>query len=414
VRDLGWEAREREREQGEATALRPLAGIRILDFTHVLAGPFGTRVLGDLGAEVIKAGTATRGAAANSPAHPYFAMWNRSKRNVSINMKSEGGKAVARRLAAASDIVIENFSAGVLARWGMDRPSLEDVNPGLTVISMAGMGHSGPWKDMVTYAPTIHALTGLTDLTGFPDNHLIGYGFSLSDHLSGLTAAIAVLEGVEHRRRTGRGLTIDLAQYQVGLHLLAPTIIDYYANGGRNPQPPGNRDPFAGRVQGIYPAAGHDRWVAISVQGDAQWKALAAAIDEPELGGDDRFATQEARAANHAVLDGIIAGWTASRDAYAVMEHLQTVGVPAGVVQNAEDMDKRDPQIAARDFFTTSVSDAIGEYRHERFPARFNGEPITEYLGVRDGGADTFEVLTSVLGLSDEEIAELVGSGALA
>ncbi|MGH2610786.1 MAG: CoA transferase, partial [Tepidiformaceae bacterium] len=185
--DISWTHRSHREEPGTSMpSSRPLEGVRVMDFTHVLAGPFGTRVLGDLGADVLKIGTAARGTGANTPEHPYYTCWNRNKRSVSINMATEGGRKLARRLARECDVIIENFSAGVLKRWGLDRASMAAENPGLTVISMGGMGQTGPWSDFVTFAPTIHAVTGLTYLTNPPDRHDLGYGFSLTDHLSGL------------------------------------------------------------------------------------------------------------------------------------------------------------------------------------------------------------------------------------
>ena len=184
-----------------ATARTPLAGIRVLDFTHVLAGPFGTRVLGDLGAEVIKITAASRGGGANTARPPLLHMWNRTSGNVCLNMATEGERRIARKLAEHSDVIMENFSAGVLRRWGLDRAGLREVNPGVTVISMGGMGQDGPWSNFVTFAPTIQRATGLTYLTNPPGRHDLGYGFRSPNHLSGLAGALAALEGVEHRDR---------------------------------------------------------------------------------------------------------------------------------------------------------------------------------------------------------------------
>ncbi len=191
---LTWSPRTSRRSASSATPRAPLAGVRILDFTHVLAGPFGTRVLGDLGADVIKITAASRSGGANTPDHPYYMCWNRNKRNVSLNMAVPEAREVARRLAATSDVIMENFSAGVLNRWRLDRASLAATNPGISVIAMGGMGQDGPWSDFVTFAPTIHALTGLTYLTNPAGRHDLGYGFSLTDHLSGLAGALAALE----------------------------------------------------------------------------------------------------------------------------------------------------------------------------------------------------------------------------
>jgi crotonobetainyl-CoA:carnitine CoA-transferase CaiB-like acyl-CoA transferase len=391
-------------------ATRPLEGVRVLDFTHVLAGPFGTRVLADLGAEVIKVSSAKRSGGANSPDHPYYVCWNRNKKSVALDMTLPEARAVARDLALTSDIIVENFSAGVLQRWGLDRASLAPDHPGMTVISMGGMGQTGPWKEFVTYAPTIHALTGLTYLTNPEGTYTDGYGFSLTDHLSGLAAALAALEGLEHRERTGQGLAIDLAQYELGLGIMGPAIIDYLANG-TNPEPRGNRHPFdAWAPHGIYPCAGEDRWVAIAVRGDDEWRRLAGMLGI-EPGG--RFATHADRVANWRELDAAIAARTRREDPYELAERLQRAGVCAAPVQHAGDLAERDPQLAARDFFGSARAEKWGEYGIDRFPARFDGERPPVYEGVRQVGEDTYEVLSTVLGYDDERIAELMAGGVL-
>ncbi|MEX1103790.1 MAG: CoA transferase, partial [Dehalococcoidia bacterium] len=416
VEDIDWQARPASPKSagaGLVPSARPLAGVRIMDFTHVLAGPFGTRVLGDLGADVLKVGTAARGAGANAPEHPYYTCWNRNKRSASINMATEGGRKLARRLASECDVVIENFSAGVLKRWGLDRASMAEPNPGLTVISMGGMGQTGPWRDFVTFAPTIHAATGLTYLTNPRGRHDLGYGFSLTDHLSGLAGAFAALEGLEHRERTGEGLDIDLAQYELGLGLMAPAYIDFLANGV-NPEPVGNRHPFgAWAPHGIYPAAGEDRWVAIAVRGDDQWQALCGVMGHDDLAGERRFASHTARLANQDALDEKISRWTRGLDRYEVMRRCQEAGLAAGAVQDGEDLNMRDPQLAARGFFAVTQSANWGEYGFDRFPAHFNGERPPIYDGVHAIGEDTFAMLTDVLGLGDDEIATFAEEGAL-
>ncbi len=405
-----WAPRERRTAPGgRLSPSRPLEGVRILDFTHVLAGPFGTRVLGDLGADIIKVGTAARSGGANSPDHPYYVMWNRNKRNVTINMGTEAGREVARKLASECDVIIENFSAGVLKRWGLDRAGLHETNAGVTVISMGGMGQDGPWKDFVTFAPTIHALTGLTYLTNPPGEHFLGYGFSLTDHLSGLAGALAALEGLAHRERTGEGIEVDLSQYELGLGLMAPALIDYLANG-TNPEPVGNRHPFGmDAPHGIYPCAGEDRWIALAVRGDDEWRRISAIAGI----ADERFRSHELRIQNQDALDAAIAAWTASEDANSLAERLQEQGIAAGPVQNARDLAERDPQLAARGFFGSAVTGNWGQHGIDQFPARFNGERPPRYAGVHAIGEDTFDVMTGLLGYGDDEMAEMLGNGAL-
>jgi crotonobetainyl-CoA:carnitine CoA-transferase CaiB-like acyl-CoA transferase len=378
----------------------------------VLAGPFGTRVLGDLGADIIKVGTAARSGGANSPDHPYYTMWNRNKRSVTINMASADGRAFARRLALKCDVIVENFSAGVLQRWRLDRAGLHSENPGATVISMGGVGQDGPWRDFVTFAPTIHALTGLTYLTNPPGEHLLGYGFSLTDHLSGLAGALAALEGVANRERTGEGIEVDLSQYELGMGLMAPTLIDFLANGV-NPVPVGNRHPFgAWAPHGIYPALGDDRWVAIAVRGDDEWRRFAG-LPGLELIGDPRFTTHELRVTNQDALDDAIRRWTADRDGGEVAELCQAAGLAAGPVQDARNLVESDPQLAARGFFGTTVGASLGEHGIDQFPALFNGDRPSTYDGVHAIGQDTFDVATELVGLSDNEVAALAEAGAL-
>ena len=414
VEEAAWgERQDLEAVRGEPSATKPLAGLRVLDFTHVLAGPFGTRVLADLGADVIKVGTASRNAGANTLNHPYYLSWNRNKRNICLDMRREGAQALARRLAGQCDAIIDNFSAGVLARWGLDRESLAETSPGVTVVSMGGMGNSGPWRDFVTFAPTIHAITGLTYLTSVPGRRDIGFGYSLTDHLSGVAAALGILEGVEHRRRTGQGLDVDVAQYELGLGLMGPAFLDYFANGV-DPEPVANRHPLgAWAPHGIYRTQGEDRWVAIAVRGDEQWRALCEVMGTPLLAGDPRFATHEARLANEDALDGCVSAWTAGRDRYEVMEACQARGIAAGAVQDGGDVATADPHLAARDFLGMIPTEDGGEQGAERFPALIDGQRPTTGYAARSLGADTFDVLSELLGMSPETIGELVADGVL-
>jgi len=275
------------------------------------------------------------------------------------------------------------------------------------------MGRTGSWRDFVTVAPTIHALTGLTYLTNPPGRHDIGYGFSLTDHLAGIAGAVAVLEALEYRERTGEGVDIDLAQYEVGLGLMAPTLMDYLANG-RTGEPVGNAHPFqAWAPHGIYRCRGSEAWVAIAVRGDVEWARLARAMGRDELVLDARFSSHGHRIDAAEVLDKEIADWTTKLDRYEAMAQCQRAGIRAGVVQDAADLALRDEQLRSRGFFTTAHADPWAEYGIDRFPALFNGRPIQNYSGVRPIGADTFTVLTDVLELSADEIAELVVAGAL-
>ena len=172
-------------ERAPRPPIRPLDGIRVLDFTHVLAGPFCTRILGDLGADLVKVATNTRPVTGGGPESPYYSMWNRNKRLLQLNLARPEAQQIARDLADKADVIIDNFSVGVLDRWGIDWQSVAERNPRVISIAMSGMGASGPWASYVTYAPTVHALAGLTYLTGVPGRNDIGVGFSYNDHMAG-------------------------------------------------------------------------------------------------------------------------------------------------------------------------------------------------------------------------------------
>ncbi len=397
---------------GDADRL-PLRGLRILDFTHVLAGPFATRILADLGADVVKVNTATR-AGPNAPGSVYYIMWNRNKRALALDMSRDEARSVCRRLCETADVVIDNFSVGVLDRWGVGYDAVSAANPKVIYVQMSGMGDGGPWSDFVTYAPTIHALSGLTYLTGVPGREDIGIGFSYNDHCAGLHGAFAILAGLEARRQIGRGQRIDMSQFEVGVNLAGPTMLDYFASG-RAATPLGNRLPYdAAAPHNCYPCAGapsenvaDEQWVAIACMTDAQWQALRQLMGDPAWAQEARF---EAAAGRQAAedLDDRIAEWTRTLSAGDVMARCQAAGVPAGVVQTGADMGERDPQLRESGFLMELDEEhpVAGKVYADRLPIRFEGEPTPSYRRTRELGEDNAEVLQDWLGMSEEEVRE--------
>ncbi|MDA1004133.1 MAG: CoA transferase [Chloroflexi bacterium] len=382
----------------------PLAGVRVLDFTHVLAGPFATRILGDMGADVVKVNSAAR--PGNTPLSAYYVMWNRNKRALALDMARDEAKALCRRLCERADIVIDNFSAGVLDRWGIGYESVRAANPGVIYVAMSGMGERGPWSSFVTYAPTVHALAGITALVGVPGREDIGIGFSYNDHLSGLHGAVAVLAALEARRSTGSGQRIELSQLEVGAQFVAPALLDYFANG-RVAEASGNDLPYdVAAPHGCYPCAGDDRWVAIAVMDDAQWASLRTVMGDPEWARDERYATAAGRVADRRALDGSVSAWTRDLDAYEVQTRCQAAGVPAGVVQTGLDF-ASDPQFSATDFLTpiAEPQPAVGQSYADRLPLRFSRSPVTEYRRSRMLGEDNAAVLGDWLDMGADEVA---------
>ena len=339
---------EGRRHRGSTTAGKPLEGLRIIDFTWVLAGPHATRIMGDLGADILKFQTAERATLVNSPGFPFFYVWNRSKRLMSLDMKRSEALAIIRKVVEQSDVLMENFSAGVLARWGLDYESVREWNPEIVYVSMSGPGHEGPWSNVITYAPTIHALCGLTYLSNPPGRSDVGPGFSLNDHAAGMASVVAVLAALEARRRTGEGQHIDIAQMETGTYLIGPAVLDHFANG-RDAHPAGNADPFGQYCPNEVYRCGDREELAITCRDDDDWRRLCTTVGAgmSELAADDTLQTVDGRIARAVEIDDRLREWCSTRGAEAGAEALQANGVPAGRVQDAGDL-MDDPQLAGK------------------------------------------------------------------
>jgi crotonobetainyl-CoA:carnitine CoA-transferase CaiB-like acyl-CoA transferase len=400
---------------------RPLEGLRVLDFTHVLAGPFCTRTLGDMGADVVKVNSHVRATSTNSPDHPYYVMWNRNKRALALDMTNKEAKALCRQLCEQADIVIDNFAVGVLNRWGVGYEQVSAVNPKVIYVQMSGMGEGGPWSGFVTYAPTIHAISGLTRLTSVPGREDIGIGVSYNDHQAGLHSLVAILSAIDARTRTGRGQRVDMSQFEVGVNFLGPSLLDLFAND-RAAEPMGNDLPYdAAAPHGVYPCqpigegTAGERWVAIACMTDAQWQQLRGVLGDPAWAQDPALTTASGRVAAARDLDARIAEWTRAQAAEAVMARCQAAGVPAGVVQDGLDLTERDPQLAHARFIrpVDDPDDAMGPMSVDRLPLRFEKTPCETYRRVRRVGEDNASVLRDWLGMDAEEVQRREDEGVL-
>ncbi|HAR30933.1 MAG TPA: carnitine dehydratase [Gammaproteobacteria bacterium] len=400
---------------------RPLEGLRILDFTHVLAGPYATRILADMGADVVKVNSAERALAGNGPESPYYVMWNRNKRALALDMRNPEGRAVCRQLCDQADVVIENFAVGVLDRWGIDYGTVAATNPGVIYVQMSGMGHGGPWSGYVTYAPTIHAISGLSHVTSVPGREDIGIGFSYNDHQAGLHGTFAILAALEARRRTGAGQQVDLSQFEVGVNFLGPALLDWFANG-HAARPVGNRLPYdAAGPHGVYPCRRRgegilgERWIAIACSTDAHWSALCDVMGRPSWAANPAWATLAGRVADADALDAALATWTQQEDARELMQRCQAAGVPAGLVQDGVDLAEHDPQLRHLGFLTPieETGAPVGQTWADRLPLRFEATPCEEYHRVRLLGEDNASVLADWLGLDATATEAIAARGIL-
>ncbi|MBV1878036.1 MAG: CoA transferase [Pseudomonadales bacterium] len=401
---------------------RPLEGIRILDFSHVLAGPFATRILGDMGADVVKINSKARAVGANKATHPFYVMWNRNKRALALNMSSEEGRETCRQLCEKADVVIDNFSVGVLDRWGVGYETTRKVNPGVIYIQMSGMGEGGPWSKFVTYAPTIHAIAGLTALTGVPGRNDIGIGFSYNDHQAGTHGAVAILAALESRHSTGAGQRIDMSQFEVGVNFSGPSLLDYFVND-KTSEPTGNKLPYdVAAPHACFPCAGatsdatvDERWVAIACMTDQQWVAFKGVMGSPAWAEEASFTTAASRVDNVNQLDERITEFTKTRKAEDVMAACQQVGVPAGVVQNAQDLVEHDPQLKQSGFLHTIDEEMpkFGKTYADKLPFQFEATPCDDYQRVHAVGEDNVAVLGDWLGMSEADVKQAEEAGTL-
>jgi crotonobetainyl-CoA:carnitine CoA-transferase CaiB-like acyl-CoA transferase len=369
----------------------------------------------DLGADVIKVESMQRidGWRASGGRNLGERTWERSsahnfinvnKRGITLNLRTPEGQALCRQLVAIADVLIENYSPRVMGQFGMDYPALRDLNPRLVMVSLSGFGATGPWRDYVSYALTIEAMSGLVGLTGYPDGPPMQQIAAIPDPLGGLSGGAAGLMAYYRARRTGVGCHVDLSQAESVSALLGDQLLHYGVNG-RLPPRLGNASASAA-PHGVYPCQGDDQWVALAVHTDAQWQALCTLIGAEDLANDHLLAGRDGRQAHIDRIDARIAAWTSARTKREAMDALTAAGVPAGAVQdNVETLS--DPQLQARGHWQWLDRDVVGRHPHPGMGLRLDCEPPTLSRPAPTLGQHNHEVLTELLGLSLADIEHL-------
>ena len=400
---------------------RSLDGVRVLDFTWVVAGPVATRILADHGADVIKVERPDAGDF-GSRRDGLTGNLNRGKRSIVLDLRTAAGLDVARQLVARSDVVIDNFSARVMRNWGLDYPALCRIRPDVVAVSMSGFGHTGPWRDYVSYGPTLQALAGFTALMRHPTDLPIGWGFSYADMAGGFTGALAVLIALWHRRRTGEGQHVDLSLFESLVALLGPRLLSLAAAGDTPPTEPVGNDtqerPAA--PHGVYRCAdraeggvAQERWCAIAVFDDEAWGRLSVALREPRWARDPRFATLAGRRAHRVELDAALASRTRQWSAEGLAARLQQAGVAASVVADAADLCCRDAHLMARAYWQTVATPEGTTVTYDGIPGLLSATPGRVTAPAPLLGEHTDAVLHEVLGLGPGAIADLRAAGAV-
>ncbi|MDN5760121.1 MAG: CoA transferase, partial [Tomitella sp.] len=409
---------------GAHTGRLPLYGVRVLDLTWVLAGPYCTRVLADHGADVIKVESRgrpdptrfapfmhlSRGPHDDPDTSGYFNDVNRNKRSITLDTRSADGLAVFADLVTQSDVVVENFSSSVMENMGFGYERLRELRSDVVYVSMSGMGHTGPRSGWVSYADIVSAATGLTALTGWSPVEVVGVIYGHGDIVAGLQAAAAVLAALEYRDQTGRGQHIDLSQLEAMASHMGTSVVQA-SGSGRFPVPIGNAHPTMS-PHGVFRCLGLDRWCAIAVRDNADWHNLCAVIEHPEWANAPRFGTAQARRHHEEEIAGAITAWTSSVASDTVAEKLQELEVPAGTVQDGRDLVDADPHLRARGYYIRGVHPRVGPFLHEGAPVRL-GPPVEVRTAAPLLGADTDDVLGDVLDYSAETVANLRADGVL-
>ncbi len=440
----------------------PFAGLRVADFSWVGVGPLTAKYLADHGATTVRVETSqppdilrvngpfAGGEFGVNRSH-FFGMFNSSKLSIALNLKHPAGKEVARRLIGWADVYLESFTPGTMAGLGLDYAAARAINPRIIMVSTCLMGQTGPAASLAGYGTHAAAISGFVEITGWPDRAPAGPYAAYTDLLAPRFLASSLIAALDHRRRTGEGQYIEQSQMEAALHFLAPELLEYQRSGTL-PRRMGNEAPGCA-PHSVYPCAGNrewgignstaederigrgaqsaaqpsetshssaqqaasqpgDEWIAIAVETDEQWRALRRVLGEPAWARNPALETAAGRWAARQQIDAELAAWTRTRDRYALMHTLLQAGVPAGAVQRSSDL-LRDPQLAHRRYFRPLRHPEMGVVPYEGHQFRMSGYDSGPRLPAPCLGEHTVEVLRDLLGMADEEIAEIAASGAL-
>ena len=390
----------------------PLKGIRVLDLTRILAGPYATMILRDLGAEVIKIEQPETGDEARdfgpfkNDFSLYFMSVNRGKKSVTLNLKSPRGKELFLELVKGSDILVENFRPGTMEKLGLDYESLKKHHPSLLYAACSGFGQTGPYAMRGAYDMIIQGMGGIISITGEPDRPPVRVGTSIGDITSALFTTIGLLSALRHRDQTGEGQLIDVGMLDCQVAILENAMVRYFSTGDI-PRPLGRRHPAITPFE-VFESA--DGYVVIAIGNNELWRKFCEHVDRPELIDDERFHTNALRTENHESLFPILAEIMCRRTTDAWVEALEAIGVPCGPV-NTVDKVANDPQVLARDMIAEVEHDTTGTVQVPGIPIKLSETPGQIDAPAPNLGEHTSEILTDLLKLGAEEVNQLKQDG---
>lgn len=396
--------------------MRPLEGVKILDFFWVVIGPMTTSYFAEYGATVVRVESQGRpevlrsappfgGGQRGLNRSAYYANYNINKYGFGLNMAHPKAVEVVKRMVRWADVVTENFTPGTIEKWGLGYDELRKVKPDIIMISASMLGRGGPYSRQPGFGPVLSSLSGMTDLTGWPDRGpSTPYG-AYTDFVVPRFALPTLIAALDYHRRTGQGQHIDISQLEAALHFMAPPVLECLNNGHQQHRM-GNRHASVA-PHGAYPCQGEDRWCAIACMTQAEWQALCQVMGHPAWTQQERFATMLGRKAHEDELDELLGAWTTHWDAETLMNTLQRAGVPAGVVGSNKDVIE-DPQLAHRGHFIYMDHPGVGRHPVQRSEFRLSQAEAEFHWPSPNIGQHTVQVCKEMLGMSDDEITTLI------
>jgi benzylsuccinate CoA-transferase BbsF subunit len=401
--------------------MRPMEGLKILDFFWVVIGPMTTGYLAEYGATVVRIESRDRpevlrnappfgGGARGLNRSGYFANYNVNKYGFGLNMANPKSFEVVKRLVEWADVVTENFTPGTIEKWGLGYDQLRRIKPDIIMISASMLGRGGPYSRQPGFGPVLSSLSGMTEVTGWPDHPPANPYGAYTDFIVPRFALPALIAALDYRRRTGRGQHIDISQFEAALHFMAPLIMEY-ANNGHEHKRQGNQHTIYA-PHAAFPCQGDDCWCAIVCTNDTEWQALCRVMGNPAWSQEERFATMLARKTNEEALNSLIGNWTSSWTSQELMQTLQVAGVPAGAVLNNKEVIE-DRQLAHRGHFIYMDHLELGRHPIQRSEFRLGKAQAEFHWPSPRLGQHTVLVCKEILHMSNEEIASLIEENVL-
>ncbi len=401
--------------------MRPFEGLKVLDFFWVVIGPMTTSYLAEYGATIVRIESRGRpevlrtappfgGGKRGLNRSAYYANYNVNKYGFGLNMGHPQALDIVKRFVAWADVVTENFTPGTIEKWGLGYDVLRAIKPDLIMISASMLGRDGPHSRQPGFGPVLSSLSGMTDLTGWPDRApSTPYG-AYTDFVVPRFALPTLVAALDYRRRTGQGQHIDISQLEAALHFMAPPVMDA-ANNGHVQTRMGNRHPSVA-PHAAYPCLGEGRWCTIACMTETEWQALCQVMGHPAWSSASRFASMFSRKQHEEALDTLLSAWTQQHEAFGLMHTLQQAGVPAGVVQTNQDVID-DPQMQQRGAFVYMDHPDVGYHPVQRSEFRLSNTAAEFHWPAPNLGQHTVQVCKDILSMADEEIARLIADNVL-